>query len=95
MKTGGPAFPNYSHTESGHTFTEWEGMTLRDWFAAHAPSDLFEWFNTSQAVEKFTGIECVGEQGSLAKASTGMLKECVLRYAWADAMLLAREHVRP
>ena len=36
IKTGGPAFPTESEHQSGHTTWHFEGMTLRDYFAAKA-----------------------------------------------------------
>lgn len=36
--TGGPAFPQQDDA------TGWEGMTLRDYFIAHAPAEPQEWF---------------------------------------------------
>ena len=36
IKTGGPAFPTESEHQSGNTTWHFEGMSLRDYFAAKA-----------------------------------------------------------
>ena len=36
IETGGPAFPAMDERQIGHNEYRYEGMTLRDYFAAHA-----------------------------------------------------------
>jgi hypothetical protein len=49
-KTGGPAFPRplgnngRPHFEDSEVSSDQEGMSLRDYFAAHAPRDWPEWY---------------------------------------------------
>lgn len=64
---GGPAFPRVG---------EWEepGMSLRDYFAAHAPPMTDEWWEDS-AEEESHWVEA----------------QAAWNYAYADAMLKARE----
>lgn len=40
-RDGGPAFPGNETTE---TYNDYEGMSLRDYFAAHAPAAPWPWF---------------------------------------------------
>lgn len=42
IETGGPAFP-VSH-QDGHSTWQFPGMTLRDYFIAHAPAEPQSWF---------------------------------------------------
>lgn len=39
--TGGPAFPTENEHQSGNQLWHYEGMTLRDYFAAKAMQGLF------------------------------------------------------
>lgn len=78
---GGPAFPvstrpcvsdsGYGHQDSESTW-QFGGMTLRDWFATHAP------YEEVQHIQR----------DSLASGGVTLYQA---RYAWADAMLKARE----
>lgn len=46
LRDGGPVHPlsyDYS-TDSSVESLEWNGMTLRDYFIAHAPAEVPEWF---------------------------------------------------
>jgi hypothetical protein len=75
MKDGGPAFPQTDYFDEkpvGNT----GGMTLRDWFATHAPrpdATVFRnWVNNDQ-------------RDAIYRAATEHA------YQWADAMLAARK----
>jgi hypothetical protein len=88
---GGSAFPVGANEYGGHD-TAW-GMTLRDYFAAKAPThevvDLIG--NTQAAAAKFIGIEA-----ATYKPAEHYLP-CITkaRYMWADAMLAARQANTP
>lgn len=124
INDGGPAFPvpGLQHDEA------FNGMTLRDYFAAHAPAEPQDWFrpvmsappekpayltNTTPAErEELCGLwewisseECkqprvkayaVAKEEYLAAMRKRRMEERFQRqvqwpYAWADAMLRARE----
>lgn len=40
IKTGGPAFPTENARQTGNTTWHYEGMTLRDYFAVQAVSQI-------------------------------------------------------
>ena len=42
--TGGPAFPTYESNGDGHLYCSGPGMSLREYFIAHAPSEPQPWF---------------------------------------------------
>jgi hypothetical protein len=78
--TGGPAFPP---TFPGRT----DGMTLRDWFATHAPTDIPAWFSAGpyQPIPKVPGSH------DALKAQAGWLQlthadQNTLRTWMADAV---------
>ena len=77
IKDGGPAFP----TTEEHGFNNGEpGMTLRDYFAAHAPIDV------ADANEAFYRTH-----GRNPRTSEMLDTLVVLRSRYADAMLKARD----
>lgn len=83
--TGGPAFsrPAVFTEVLGLASVEQDGMTLRDYFAAHAPitwQDAIEWLDTY-------GGEVVGPWHPERIMDTLVM----LRNEYADAMLKARE----
>lgn len=69
-----PAFPNLGYNKE----VNYNGMTLRDWFAGNAPdnSQLYIWGGDSYSDE------------------TESQYYCRARYQYADAMLKAREEVQ-
>ncbi len=73
-KTGGPAFPNHPETRIGMD-SDWQGMTLRDYFAAKAMQGMI----TTSGAPCMNGLD--GYEPILAKAA----------YKIADEMLKARE----
>jgi hypothetical protein len=75
-ETGGPAFPVFPETAGGHA-AAFQGMTLRDYFAAQALTGAQIW----DAVIN----------GKNAQFSAGTEKLAEVAYAVADAMLKARE----
>ena len=114
MNDGGPAFPGQQPTgfdpRSGN-FNE--GMTLRDYFAAHAPSNcmvfLRDWkfsepepqppegygyFKRGGSADRERLAEEAGRFEALQNAwcdRRDRAMQAVARYAYADAMLAARE----
>lgn len=75
IKTGGPAFPAPYHPMDGIDTTNPAGMTLRDYFAAKAMAALI----VSDEVDELQTIEKYIEETAVGA------------YAYADAMLRARE----
>lgn len=55
------------------------GMSLRDYFAAHANAD-----------DVLAALDDLGRSGGLSQASTCMERNAIARYAHADAMIKAR-----
>jgi hypothetical protein len=80
-KDGGPAFPN-----------EWcgkPGMSLRDYIATNVDITGCQFSNVATAA-KWAGIEPPQGADELAVMTFGLRVAAVMRYALADAMLLAR-----
>lgn len=71
---GGPAFPS---VDLGADVQP--GMSLRDYFAAHAPA-VPEWFSPDIPHQPGTGID----------ATWGKLRLFQWPYVWADAQLVQR-----
>ena len=81
-ETGGPAYPN------AYTLPEYQGLTMRDWFAAHASEyDIKRHLCTGRVVEK---IEVNGGTKHIYKEAETRTPEQA-RYCYADAMLEARK----
>lgn len=81
-KTGGPAFP----TVDANDFQDYgtRGMTLRDYFAAKALPVCLE---MGHALAAHRGTDLSREEFKVVLAGDA--------YAWADAMLKARDEVKP
>jgi len=75
--TGGPAFPTENEHQSGNQLWHYEGMTLRDYFAAKAMQGLLANPKLQDQILKEGG------------AFGGWVEHSA--YGWADAMLKARE----
>jgi hypothetical protein len=81
MKTGEPAFPLFAAT--GHS-----GMTLRDYFAAHAMKTIFDFRHR----ELLQLNEAMGGPESMSFSEDERHSEVAEEaYLMADAMLKARE----
>jgi hypothetical protein len=80
--TGGPAFPGPYASENGNIEVLWKqhGMTLRDYFAAHANPALYK------PLEILT--EKLGRSPSVKELADYIAS---VRFVEADAMLKARE----
>lgn len=50
---GGPAFPQLLQHTDGHINVKSEGMTLRDYFAAHAPAPPGEWLRYTGSLREY------------------------------------------
>ena len=91
-KTGGPAFPAIAQMSDQHLRVEWPGMTLRDYFAIHAPpisEALSEYLREKEHAKMLADRMCVyQERGDLAL-------EAEWRYGFADAMLAERARREP
>lgn len=73
--TGGPAFPTENARQTGSSTWHYEGMTLRDYFAAKAmPTVIADWLKTGDIHPDPEIVEVIA-------------RDC---YAVADAMLKAR-----
>ncbi|MBV1814487.1 hypothetical protein KTT58_17215 [Pseudomonas viridiflava] len=93
---GGPAFPLKEPLTSDST-----GMSLRDYFAANAPSIPFAWFapNMDSAEPELVGTQDL-ETGEMRNSNHREIQAWVAErykqaciqwpYAWADLMLAAR-----
>lgn len=75
MKDGGPAFPRASSMDGDTEAWSQDGMSLRDYFAAHAPIDT----------------SVLGAYISAEQRDVVMQRVAENAYRWADAMLKARE----
>lgn len=85
-----PAFPSgLIGDDNEQVMPIHEGMTLRDYFAIHAPSDaLFLPLDTVAEVSSYLGeIPRMGKMPSNWKAKV----QAKARYRFADAMLKARQ----
>jgi hypothetical protein len=105
IKDGGPAFPQPLTVQPVTGQFDWPsewgvgGMSLRDWFAAHAPEQVDKDRTPPEAAE-FLGVPLPG--GFKEDEPNGGLSpndwrvwwlrvDAVARYQYADAMLSARE----
>jgi len=91
---GGPAFPlPISVGPSGDVYhaAAWAsgGMSLRDYFAAHAPQHRVE-FDTIDQMLDFLGTKNVTPGGMVGNAIDAAKVQAKLAYIYADAMLAAR-----
>lgn len=81
IDSGGPAFPhaNPRHDGNWDIRAQIEGMSLRDWFATHAP--------TRDQFHVYAGV--------IQDDETTAQYYCRARYAYADAMIAARKGIAP
>ena len=80
INDGGPAFPTENAMRTGPSSCRYEGMTMRDYFAAHAPIDV------ADANEAFYRTH-----GRSPRTSEMLDTLAGLRSMYADAMLKARD----
>lgn len=74
---GGPAFPGPVNVEAKQVWAQYPGVSMRDYFAAHAP------ITVADAMKSF-------EEAKLTHAQL-FKRIAQMRYAYADAMIAARE----
>jgi hypothetical protein len=79
MNAGGPAFPNIT---PDMPINGSPGMSLRDYLAAHASEEDIEWHTEYSVV--------IDEETNEIGMPDPLVRE-LARYAYADAMLKARE----
>lgn len=87
--TGGPAFPTDNAHQNGPSTFHYEGMTLRDYFAASASEEdvnehIWKGFKENYVVNRDNGTSY------LATRQAAWTRE-EAKYRYADAMLKARE----
>lgn len=96
LKDGGSAFPITVHMEGHDRYSE-GGMSLRDYFAAHAPVEPQAWFtpgmDTPEPTRPVGYADFAAFNGELSAWFNEQSKRRCTQwpYAWADAMLKARE----
>lgn len=80
MKDGGPAFPKLA-AQLPNDHIDWgsDGMSLRDYFAAHAPEMPTGWVGTAPTYER------------LSRPDGQLVALMEWHWYYADAMLVARE----
>lgn len=83
LKNGGPAFPTENEFQTGPSTYRYEGMTLRDYFAAKAMQAFI-----GQMGEQFTSMLVEDEPGFTERIKAACLASGA--YDMADAMLEAR-----
>lgn len=104
IKDGGPAFPGayFDHLEGiGEVRREqYHGMTLRDWFATHAP-EIPDWFDRKKWTQK-EWVPAPEVSPGYVKSEWVTHKEPTIehltrwKYHYADAMLAERaKEVKP
>jgi len=76
VKNGGPAFPL-----PGDGFTTWDGMTLRDYFAAAALQGMLAYSHVNPSSGNWT-------------ENSSPVNVAAAAYDYADAMLKAMEETR-
>lgn len=92
--------PQAAFPSSTETFGDFAGMSLRDYFAAHAPSIPYAWFEPVMGSERpeFEGVR--NASGEFESTNQDVIdawklehykQQCIQwPYAWADLMVAAR-----
>jgi hypothetical protein len=95
---GGSAFPNRIVKDrlSGVSISEQTGMSLRDYFIAHAPAEPQSWFRPVMETSRPVPVRVPGKdvlnETAIAAWDREESKQRYLQWptAWADAMIAAR-----
>jgi hypothetical protein len=89
---GGPAFARTPGTTGGPLRDGAEGMSLRDYFAAHCPEAYTTNAMTMGEVCTILGLPSANERSPTAEQilKARRIKRAADRYAYADAMLAQR-----
>lgn len=88
MSNGGPAFPTENERQTGANSYHYEGMSLRDYLAAHCPDsycDMEGW-----TVGECAAFICLPEGTKYNRREHYRFVIAKLRYEYADAMLKER-----
>ncbi len=86
---GGPAFP-FAHSSVDGSVTTCDGMSLRDYAAIHAPASEIDGMIPQDRKECAAALGLSDYKEYVVAIHYPMLLSRA-RYAWADAMLRARE----
>ena len=86
---GGPAFPIKGRGAFDLEIVQAEGMSLRDWFAATGPDELFKFHSLDDAA-KLMGVDAPDPEDSAAIIAFAFALQAKMRFAYADAMIAAR-----
>lgn len=86
IKTGGPAFPELGNVGHNSDWQSENGMTLREYFAAHCPITMREAYETW----RHSGNVLYGLSYSTERRGF-MEWWAIIRFEYADAMIAARE----
>jgi hypothetical protein len=87
--TGGPAFPTKRYNPNVMQFEHFGGMTLRDYFAAHATEE--DICTAMDLVKKVEVVRDLGNGHKVIERGYPDNTRQIARYIHADAMLKARE----
>jgi hypothetical protein len=103
IKDGGPAFPfappcdQYGALPTGYPFPD-TGMSLRNYFAAHAPEQPEYWsapkamlVPVPQPNGRGPEFQAQWDARDAANTHNTLMHEVTWRWAYADAMIAARE----
>ena len=93
MKDGGPAFPSefkFDHPNAGPMVEQSAGMSLRDYFAIHAPEPTNEQISSIERREQAANPHNEPYANKVRRRGRQEII-CSLRYEYADAMLAERE----
>ena len=87
-ETGGPAFPTENERQTGSNSYHYEGMTLRDYFAAKATDEDIKNYMHDDG-KLISGIDTLGRPWERREIIYFTREQA--KYRYADAMLKARE----
>lgn len=88
IKDGGPAFPVFPETSGGHGVA-FHGMSMRDYFAAHANETDIQ--SRILSIPKVKQVFDAGNGKKEVRVEPPFNAREIARYMHADAMLAARE----
>lgn len=93
INDGGLAFPGKRMQQIGTTYAEadYPGMTLRDWFASHAPEPHADYISMQQHFDRGRNPHNDSHKPKL-RSSVEIV--AAFKFEFADAMIAARE-VKP
>jgi len=89
IKTGGPVFPTDSAQQTGTRTWHYEGMTLRDYFAAKANEDDIAAHSLKGFKEEY--VLDLGNGNKELRIREARWSREEAKYRYADAMIVARK----